>query len=580
MNRPAFFRRASIFTKLVTMFLLVIVPLYIAALTVNELGSSNVRTEISESLAAQTHFYLRSLEVELDRIMKQQREYINDNDLSLLSIAPDTMSPYDKTNAVQGLQQRLLMMKSTSPYIEKISVHIPMLRQSISTDDMFGGIPADEFAALKAAAYSGNDISLTVWRDRFFLCLTYPNLYLTPDASPLYMLSVELSRPELQSMLSLLAENGAGGAVWADADSLWHMHSGGRRDLLPEIVSAAAAVPPQTQGEVATIRAGAERMLFVRQTSELLNTALLVYVPERVVLGPLQKYRQWFWVLSLVSAVVVAVFSFWIYRAIHRPIVELVRAFRRTEQGDFHVHLRYRSNDEFFYLYGQFNKMVRRLGVLIQEVLEQKTRAQRSELKQLQAQIHPHFLYNSFFILSGLAKLEDYERVVYASDKLGEYFRYITRSGADEVSLAQELHHTQAYVDIQQLRFANRIAVMIDALPERCRELAVPRLVIQPLVENAYNHGLENKTAAGRIHIALHGEPNRLLVTVEDNGIGLSPEELARMNRELAEADNASEYTGLINVHRRIQLKFGPGSGLQLERGAHGGLKVTMSIEL
>ena len=124
---------------------------------------------------------------------------------------------------------------------------------------------------------------------------------------------------------------------------------------------------------------------------------------------------------------------------------------------------------------------------------------QNIELKQLQSQINPHFLYNSFFNIYRLAKDEDYENLTCFTQYLGSYYQYITRSASDEVSLLDEYNHAKTYCNIQQMRFHNRLELKMAPLPEAFAGYRVPRLIMQPIIENAFEHGLKTveKSQAG-----------------------------------------------------------------------------------
>ncbi|WJH37519.1 histidine kinase [Paenibacillus sp. CC-CFT747] len=256
----------------------------------------------------------------------------------------------------------------------------------------------------------------------------------------------------------------------------------------------------------------------------------------------------------------------------------LVRAFRHVEEGNLTIEIRNKRSDEFHYLYGKFNEMVRRIKELVHEVYEQKYRANLSELRQLQSQISPHFLYNSFFILSRMAKYEEYESIRRLSQYLGSYFKFVTRTHMEEAPLDEEVNHARTYVQIQTFRFEDRIQVSFGELPDRLAGMKVPRLLIQPLVENAYEHGLKNKMSEGRLSVEFVDEEERLIVKVEDNGEGLSEEDFAVLNAKLTNLDEDMETTGLVNVHRRLVLRYGTPGGLRLTNFPGKGFGVEMIL--
>ncbi|MNC39206.1 Sensor histidine kinase YehU [compost metagenome] len=220
--------------------------------------------------------------------------------------------------------------------------------------------------------------------------------------------------------------------------------------------------------------------------------------------------------------------------------------------------------------------MLGNLESLVDQVYKQQILTHRAELKQLQSQINPHFLYNSFFILNTMARLGDNEHLEQFTNQLGVYFQFITRSHAEEVPLADEVRHARVYTDIQSTRFAGRNRVEFGELPPQAEQIPVPRLILQPIIENAFNHGLEQRPADGILRVYFQHTADELFMIVEDNGSELSEEQLADLNRSFS--GNDMETTGLVNIHLRIKLKFGGGSGLLLERSELGGLKATIRI--
>lgn len=224
--------------------------------------------------------------------------------------------------------------------------------------------------------------------------------------------------------------------------------------------------------------------------------------------------------------------------------------------------------------------MVARLGYLINQVYKSKIMAQKAQLKQLQAKINPHFIFNSLFILKRMISLEDYEGAEQLSTHLGEYFKFITRSNNDMVNLEEEYRHVLAYVSVQSIRFSNRISFMFDECPEKYRNLKVPKLIIQPFVENSFVHGLSEVEENGVIKLSFSNLNGRgVKITIEDNGKNLSDTEIERMSALIKRCDcNEIETTAIINVHQRLRLTFGPESGIKISRSPLGGLKTVLSI--
>ncbi|MDF2835459.1 MAG: signal transduction histidine kinase, LytS, partial [Paenibacillus sp.] len=319
------------------------------------------------------------------------------------------------------------------------------------------------------------------------------------------------------------------------------------------------------------------RYYYVQASSDKLELSLYRFIPERVFREPLDRFYAWAWIFLSLSLAIIAIYALSTYKFIHKPLLTFVKSFRRMENGDLDIYIDHASKDEFRYLYGRFNQMVANLRSLIDQAYKQKILAQKAELKQLQSQINPHFLYNSFFILNTMAKTGDTERIEQFTTLLGEYFQFVTRNASDNVPLGQEIRHARMYTEIQELRFSRRIRVDFQPLPAGWDALLVPRLIVQPIIENAFEHSLEKKARDGVISVRFEGDEEEKRIIVEDNGERLTVEDLARMRERLGGEEEQGEITGMVNIHRRIRMTFG-GGGLSIARSGLGGLQATLNL--
>jgi two-component system, sensor histidine kinase YesM len=571
----------SIFMKLVLTLMLVVVPLYTLSLVMNNSGSDTVREEISKSTMSRVQFYMHLLEVEFSRIIRLQQEYVNDEDLGKLAVAADAMSDIERMMANLHLERRLLLLRDSSPYIRNASLLIPNIDRTLSSNESIGTMSQVEYEALSVST-NHQESPFVLYDNRLFISIPYPDPALLPfDGKPIFIISVEIDRSGIQEVLKQIPGHMEGGAMLLDRQLRWDI-AGMEKDGSLSVMNGLLRNEP-ISGETAgihSVEADGRNYLVTSETSNKLGASLVTYLPENVVLGPLDKYKRAFWLLSAFSLLVILISSSLIYRFIHRPLITLVRAFKKAEIGNLSPIEQYRFRDEFFYLFKQYNATVEQLKVLIHEVYEQKYRAQLSELRQLQSQINPHFLYNSMFSVYRMAKSEDWVNVTRFTKYLGEYFRFITRSGIPEVGLETEVKFARTYVEIQNVRFAHRLKVEFAKLPELLKDVAVPRLVLQPLIENAYNYGLENKKADGLIRISFTVSDNFAVIAVEDNGEELAEDKLEEMQRTLTFNQEPAESTGLYNVHRRIRIKYGETGGLRLTRSGQGGLLAEIFLPL
>jgi len=177
--------------------------------------------------------------------------------------------------------------------------------------------------------------------------------------------------------------------------------------------------------------------------------------------------------------------------------------------------------------------------------------------------------------------MEDNDKAVLFSKKLGEFFQYVTRNASDDILLGKEIEHARVYADIQAMRFVSRLQIEFEPFPDAVQRIAAPRLIIQPLIENAIEHGMRNKEQDGWIHIRCHATPSLITIEVEDNGEGLAQDERERLMGIFDDQSQQDvETTALINIHRRLRIKYGTDSGLKLLAGASGGLLIQLHIAL
>lgn len=215
--------------------------------------------------------------------------------------------------------------------------------------------------------------------------------------------------------------------------------------------------------------------------------------------------------------------------------------------------------------------MVQRMGQLIQEATEKQSRLRHAELALLQAQINPHFLYNTIWLIEA----EKTEEAVEMVSNLSGFFRHSLSKGADVIPLSQEICHVHSYLQIQQVRYKDILSYRIDMDP-RIGGQRIPKLTLQPLVENALYHGIKLKRARGTIVITGKVEGTDIVLQVQDDGVGMSPERLEQLRHSMASGERVG--FGLSTVEERLRLFFGEGYGLNIDSTQGCGTTITARI--
>jgi len=311
--------------------------------------------------------------------------------------------------------------------------------------------------------------------------------------------------------------------------------------------------------------------------SPQLQWHLVDVVPLDRIQGPIAFSRNLFYLAMLLLLVVGIVASVLMYRNVQRPIRKLIRGLQSVQRGDFAVRIDASANNEFSFLFHRFNDMSRQIQSLIENVLNEKLRAREATLKQLQAQINPHFLYNCIGYMINMAQMKENDAVVSMGYNLSAYYRYITRMERPTASLDEEIKLIVNYLDIQKLR-NGRIHYHID-IPEEMLAQQVPRLLLQPIVENAVIHGVGKTYTSGEIRITGQAADGFCTLWVDDDGPGLEPEQLEALNRKMREPLQEDMGYGFWNTNQRIIHQFGDKSHLRFMPSELGGLRTEIRWE-
>lgn len=272
--------------------------------------------------------------------------------------------------------------------------------------------------------------------------------------------------------------------------------------------------------------------------------------------------------------------------SIHTAIYSLEETVRRIAEGRFEDRVRGMNVKEMKELGEQVNQMADRLETLIEQIRQNQDHLSKAELRTLQAQINPHFLYNTLDTIVWQAESGKGDEVVRLTRNLSDFFRISLSSGADWIPVTQELKHVSAYLSIQKTRYRDILDYEVDQ-PEELDQIYMLKLLLQPLVENALYHGIKNKRGGGKISVKVTRQNRVMTFTVADTGRGMTPEQLKALEESLHAEIPASQATlepghtgfGMRNVDMRIRLYYKKQTGLLIQSGPDG-TEVSFSIPI
>lgn len=264
-----------------------------------------------------------------------------------------------------------------------------------------------------------------------------------------------------------------------------------------------------------------------------------------------------------------------IAQSVSRPVQKLKCSMEKVRQGDLSARVEVTGHDEISELGNAFNEMTERIAQLIRHVEEKQQSLRVAEAKALSLQVNPHFIYNTLELIRWSAKMNKNDVAVSITVNFGKLLRRILNNKEDMVTVSYEMEMVNAYVEIQRQRYGDRLSVECG-LPEELLEELIPKLLLQPLLENAIVHGLEDKPGRGQVTLSARRDADYLYFTVSDNGVGMSEETLERV-RTLKE--NGMYNIGLHNVHERAAIYGDDHCGLQINSALGQGTSILLTVK-
>lgn len=271
-----------------------------------------------------------------------------------------------------------------------------------------------------------------------------------------------------------------------------------------------------------------------------------------------QGYMLWVF-FAIVSLIVLI--SIGVSKYIAQPITNMVKVMRNSDENQFDIYTDETRFTEVQQLSGSYNHLIDHVKALMLQVKEEQEELRKSEMNVLQAQINPHFLYNTLESILWMSERGNNQGASEMVAALGKLLRISLSKGNDFISLRQELAHAESYLTIQQIRYKNQFQYSIEA-DDTILDCLTVKIILQPFLENALYHGIERMVDEGHIAIKVFDKQDRILVQIIDDGIGILPETL----KEIEAGKNSGKVgIGIRNVHQRIQIYFGKEYGVEVK---------------
>ena len=329
--------------------------------------------------------------------------------------------------------------------------------------------------------------------------------------------------------------------------------------------------------EWSTIKIGKSDFFATSKALDGTDWTLFTVIPYSEILSQSNKVKNLMIVLMIIIIIISYTLSYFISKSSVKRIVSLMNKMKNVQDGNLDVKIESKSSDEIGKLTDNFNYMVKRMRALAEEQYQNGKEIKNLELKALQAQINPHFLYNTLETINWKAIDNDVPEISEITQALAKFYKLSLNKGKDIVSIEDEINHIKTYVKIQNLRFDNKIDLIVD-IDSEIYKYRVLKLILQPIVENSIYHGIleKNNIHKGTITINAHLEDNDILLTVSDDGEGMTEEKVKEILTE--EITNENHGYGVRNINHRIKLIYGQQYGLTYHSAQGKGTTVEIRI--
>ncbi|PJN48522.1 hypothetical protein PAEAM_60640 [Paenibacillus sp. GM1FR] len=565
----------TVFAKTVILLICLLVPILLLYTYANQANVDMVVEEKQQSSLNQFNYFSSQVDKNIEQLSLYGLTLLRDPSILHYRYMTDSTSQYEKNSIYLDILDKLSLYQSTSRWKNDITIVLPQAELVLSTmssrtvyDEKMLTFPQPGQWQLEKGSFTYFFTDNYEWNEKPMN--TGVRTVMEINFDPMNVVAMLDDFKETQGGDPFLLVPGNDPLLNRTADT----------ELVEAIMRDMPFNGPEREGNH-QLEVGGKQYLVSYVHSKQLQAVYVNPVVLDDLLTPMDKSRNMFITSILLLLVLSIGAALLLYRKVQVPIHRLMKGLQQIRKGQLSTRIPVdHSRDEFAYLTQSFNHMAEQIQELIEKVYEERIRSREATLKHLQSQINPHFLYNCLFYIKNMTQLGNREAVIAMSLSLGDYYRYITRGENDMTTVEEEIRLLDHYLSIQQMR-TNRLTYEI-AVPQQLMLLHIPRLLIQPIVENAVIHGIEPMEGSGHVVVTGMAVPEhiegrkytRYSLFVDNDGVTLTAEEIAELEREINEPMGEEIGTGTWNVHQRLVTRYRLSSGLHFGAIPYGGLSV------
>ncbi len=570
----------NVITKVILLIVLILTPIIGLYAYTNKQSVDVIEEQINTRNEEKLSYFLTQLESTLDQNMMYAALATKDPEIRNVGFGNMPESGYDRQNVIQSIQDKLALFSITNQVMNIISIYFPRSDLSISTVSSALSDPK-EFIDHYTPTWKLNKVDVNgVHMDAFSRYFVTPSQVDSMDLmSSEMIIRVDFLTKNISNLLDGFTLNGNSDAFFYHGSDQVVYSSKANIGLIRQVMKDYPLDQFTSNSKYRTIvKIDGKKYLLYTLASSKMDWSMVDIEPLDEILQPVVHSRNLFYVMLVLLFLFGIVSAFLLYSHIQVPIRILIRGVEQMKNKNFAYQIRSRRKNEFQSLFDSFNGMAIEIDQLLKRVYTEEVRSREAIMKQLQSQINPHFLYNCLAYIVNMAKMNKNQLVIAMAHNLGDYYKYTTRNESLVSTIQMEMDLAVSYMDIMNSQL-EKLHYTI-AIPEGMLELKIPRLLIQPMIENAIVHGLEEREEEGLITITGIVEANNCKLVIEDNGSGLSSDALHMLRKTTGQEVNISKRTGVWNVNHRLKYYFGDHSGVHIDHSTLGGLRIELYWEI
>ncbi|MFS0728255.1 sensor histidine kinase [Paenibacillus sp. 1P07SE] len=556
--------RISLFKKLILALLLMFFAIVVIFWWTYQLNVKDIQQELRKNKLGEVRFVTSQLTSQFEQILLNVQTLSEDQSVREYPYALVYGDDYSRYEAKLTLIDKLALNSASTAWNNKIVLYYPEYEQKVTLDNQLASLPFE----LPQGAFNEWSIHNDMDRAGEYVLLT------SGRRSPLII----ETRVSLDRLRKLLSEYTSGNPLLYNP----RLQQVIRADAATELAAADSRILPRILDDSGYFHENIEGVnyLVTYMRSELSDLYFVDYHPVSSLTKPIQRNNMFF-VASIIALLVISIlYSMMLRRQVERPVHMLRKAIDRFDRGDYKSRVEPIPSQEFHLLGSSFNRMAENTQVMIEQILLGELAVKEARLRQYQSQINPHFLYNCLNYIQSKASIADHQSVTEMTLQLAAYYRYIHKVEDPSATLEEELAFVESYLSILHMR-KKTITYHID-VDAHLQTWRMPRMILQPLVENCVLHGIEPALDPGRIVISAAKEDGMMQMTISDNGVGIEAGRLALISHHMEEFMHTEESrigVGVRNVNQRLKLYGGSRSGLAIDSERGVGTKHTITME-